>query len=260
MNKLALSFPRLGLLLRNDLLAFFRPVLYATAGLFGLMLVLYFVQVQDVVEHGTVPPFFTEWFGTILMVVGFLMSSFAFHELSHKEKGMAFLMVPASQLEKWLSRFLLTSIGFALYFWLTFGLIALISEGLSLMIFDAKLNSFEWAGENTWLLLRMYVVFQSIFMAGSVLLGKLAFLKTPVTLVIVGAALVLVLYITLQLLMWNISKPGWEIEPDGHYRSSAAFGAFMEHTFVDIVTFLYWWVLAPFFWVVSYVGLTEKEV
>lgn len=260
MNKLALSFPRLGLLLRNDLLAFLKPILYATAGLFGLMMILYFVQVQDVVEHGTVPPFFTEWFGTILMVTGFLLSSFAFYELSHKEKGMAFLMVPASQLEKWLSRFLLTSIGFAVYFWLVFGVIALISEGLSLMIFDAKLNSFEWAGENTWLLLRMYLVFQSIFMAGSALLGKLAFLKTPAALVIVGGVLVLVMYIVLQGLMWNISKPGWDIEPDGPYRNSAGFGAFMEYTFVDTVTFLYWWVLAPFFWVVSYLGLTEKEV
>lgn len=260
MNKLAFSFPRLGLLLRNDIASSWKRILYATLGLLILMTILYFIQVQDVVEHGSIPPFFSEWFGTLLMIGGFILSSYAFYELSHKEKAMSFFMVPASQLEKWLSRFLLTSIGFALYFWLSFGLISLISEGLSMMIFGAKLGSFEWTGETTWLLLRMYLVFQSIFMAGSVLLGKLSYLKTPLVLVIVAMALALIAYLTLQLLMWNISEPGWEIEPMGHYRNSAAFSNFMKTTFASTMRFLYWWVLAPFFWVVSYVGLTEKEV
>ncbi|MDP5169813.1 MAG: hypothetical protein NWR72_06185 [Bacteroidia bacterium] len=260
MNKLVLSFPRLALVLRNDLRIFVRPILLASAVLLGLMLILYMVQVQDVLEHGTIPPFFTEWFGVVLFLSGFLFSSLAFFELSHKGKAMAFLLTPASQLEKWLSRWLLTSLGFTFYLWLVFGVISLICGGVSQLVFGAQLSPFEWGGENVWLLLRLYLVFQSLFMAGSVFFGKLAFLKTPISLAIVGVALLLVLYVTIKLVMWDISKPGWSFEPDGAFQNSAAYKDFMEYYAVGALSFLFWWGMAPFFWVVSYVRLTEKEV
>lgn len=260
MNKIRFSFPRLGMLLRNDLQIFSRLVLYASLVLLGLMIALYMVQVQDVIEHGTAPPFFTEWFGTILMIGGFLLSSFAFYELANKQKGMSYLMVPASMLEKWLSRLLLTGPAFALYFWILFGVIALIAQGISQLLFGVQLEPFEWSGDTTWLLIRLYLVFQAFFVAGSVFLGRLAFLKTPVALAIVGFVMLGIMYLYLKALTWNISQPGWEIEFAGEYRNSAGMRAWVEGPMVKTLEGLFWWVLAPFFWVVSYLRLTEKEV
>ena len=260
MNKFRISFPRLGRLLQNDLLMFARPVLLATGIMAGVLIAAYMIQIQDLLENDVVPPFFNEWFGTMLMIGGFVFSGFAFYELSHKEKGMSFLLIPASQLEKWLSRFLLTSVVYAVYFWVAFGLIGLVAQGISQMIFGVQLHPFEWAGETTWFLIRIYLVLQSLFLAGSVFLGKLSFLKTPVVLGIAGGILLVITYVYVRVLIWDISEPGWGLEPEEGYRNSVEFRTFADTTIVSVLDFFFFWVLAPFFWVVSYVRLTEKEV
>lgn len=258
MKQLILSFPRLGLQLRNDLLKFYRPILLTSGVFIGFILLVYMVQVQDVIDHGTVPPFHTEWFGTILMIAGFVFSSFAFYELNQKEKGMRYLLDPASQLEKWLSRFIITSGGFALYFWLLYGLTAVICDAVARGIWGASLQPFDMIGDNTLLLLRLYLVLQSLFIAGSIFLGRLSFLTTPLTLGIIAAAFLLLATITIKLLIWNISE-GWDLSPMQNFHSTAEWDLLMQHTIIPIIQQLFWWTLAPFFWVVSFVRLTEKE-
>ncbi|MEL6843488.1 MAG: hypothetical protein AAFP02_09745, partial [Bacteroidota bacterium] len=164
MKNLSLSFPRLGLLLRNDLRTFGRPVLLGSALVFVFLQLAYQVQMQDfaeTVEHfperTIIFDFHEVWFGTLLLICGFVFSSFAFFELHRKESGMQYLLLPASPIEKWLSRYLITSIGFALYFFLLYGLSSLVCDALGKPIWGVEVLPFEWFGDDTWMMIAFYL-------------------------------------------------------------------------------------------------------
>ncbi|MEL7534474.1 MAG: hypothetical protein AAFN10_24420, partial [Bacteroidota bacterium] len=148
MKHLSLSLPRLGLLLRNDLLKFYKPILYASIGFVGYILIEYLAQLSDFLnEDGGTMVHHNETFGLILLLGGFVFSSFSFFELGQKERGMSFLMLPASQFEKWLSRFILTSGVYAIFVWLLYGLSSIIFGAIAHSVWGLPLTPFEWFGE-----------------------------------------------------------------------------------------------------------------
>lgn len=259
MKNLQLSFPRLGLVLRNDLIKFYKPILLASLVFVGFTLVDYLAQVNDfLTESGSGRIHHNETFGIILLLGGFVFSSFAFYELHHKEKGMHYLLTPASQLEKWLSRFILTSGTFALFIWLLYGLSTIIFSAITNSIWELPVTPFEWLGEDTLFLLRIYLVLQSIFIAGSIFLGRLSFVTTPITIGVIGLLLFLLTIAYIRILLIGITD-GWDLSPNADYRNSTEWRNTVQFTLIPMLEQVFWWTLAPFFWVVSYVRLTEKE-
>ncbi|MFK7925905.1 MAG: hypothetical protein AB8H47_28410 [Bacteroidia bacterium] len=259
MKDLHLSFPRLGLVLRNDLLKFYKPILLASVIFIGFTFLDYVAQVNDFVTEGGSPRIHhNESFGLILLIGGFVFSSFAFYELNHKEKGMRYLLAPASQLEKWLSRFIFTSGVFALYVWLLYGLITIIFSAIAQSFWGLPMTPFEWMGEDTLFLLRLYLVLQSIFIAGSIFLGRFSFLLTPITIGVIGLVLFVVAIIYIRILLIGLTE-GWDLSLQGRYKNSTEWESTIQFTLIPLLEQAFWWTLAPFFWVVSYVRLTEKE-
>ncbi|MEL7530788.1 MAG: hypothetical protein AAFN10_05750, partial [Bacteroidota bacterium] len=108
------------------------------------------------------------------------------------------------------------------------------------------------------LILRLYLVLQSIFLAGSVFFGRLAFLITPISLGIIALILFLIAILYIRILLIGITD-GWDLSPNGAYRNSTEWSNTVQFTLRPILEQIFWWTLAPFFWVVSFVRLTEKE-
>ncbi len=252
MKNLELSLARLGLLLRNDFQKFYKPVLYASLAAIGYIIIEYAAQVSDLLnEDGATRIHHNETFGIILMLGGFVLSSFSFFELNQKERGISFLMIPASQLEKWLSRFILTSGVFTLFIWLVYGLSTIILGAITHSIWELPITHFEWFGADTLLIIRLYLVLQSIFIAGSIFFGRLSFLITPISL---GALALILFLLTVgyaRILMIGITE-GWDLSPKGEYRNSTDFMNTVNYVLTPLLEQIFWWTLAPFFWVVSY--------
>ena len=102
----AFSIARFQRLLQNDALRMLRPVLYCTLAFLGLTVLLH----ATLTEAGTTaqPSISIVVFGIYLLGGGLLLTSLAFHDMHHPLEGQRYLMLPCSNLERFLSRYLLT--------------------------------------------------------------------------------------------------------------------------------------------------------
>ena len=106
------SFERLWLLLRSDAVGGYRSVLTVSAALVGVILVTSMISLGGSDVTGG---FYLGWFGTMLFFWGIIASSRAFRELHDKTRNEAYLLIPASALEKTAARLLTLTVGLAAY-------------------------------------------------------------------------------------------------------------------------------------------------
>ena len=119
-----------------------------------------------------------------LVFTGIIYSSLAFLELSTKETKIFFLTLPATNFEKWLSKWLHTAILFPLVFVLLYQLFILwtynylAETGITLVWRSLTDPIVGWS-------VFYYIVLQSIFFLGAVSMPKYSFVKTVVVMVLV---------------------------------------------------------------------------
>ena len=103
-----LSWPRLAALLRNDFLRVHRSVLL----IFGTVAVLALVVSAASAADGSVGAgFYSALFIATLFAWGTVATSLSFTDLHGRGTNTAFLLLPASALEKTVSRLLLCTVG-----------------------------------------------------------------------------------------------------------------------------------------------------
>ena len=100
------SINRFYRVLQKDILLYSRPILVAA------LIVLLINVFNGLTSYYYVKEWGIELLITLLLLGGFFVISFAFHELHSPSKNVMFLTLPASSMEKFLGKFILTSIGF----------------------------------------------------------------------------------------------------------------------------------------------------
>jgi len=246
------------------------------------LLILWFVFVF-LMEKGSSAPREDFQFGTYyfaLFISGSLFASSLFAPLSSKGKGINYLSIPASHLEKLLVAILY---GFVIFF-ICFTLVFYAVDLLMLQIMNpiAAGNFKPYDPDNVFkpeplvnvftleekpvdgtpvvvYLLMSYFAVQSAFMAGSVFFKKFSFIKTVLAALVIGFAYWLVMYIILLSLL-----------PDGGFRNELT--GFWVRTEDDmaVVKVPHWMITAckvffvycipPFLWLASWHRLKEKEI
>ena len=198
-----LSIERIGLLLRADAVDGYRTLLIVSAALAGIILVSAMVADGDPGEGGG---FYVSWFGTMLFVWGAIASSRAFREIHDRTRSAAYLLIPASALEKTIARLLTVTIGLALYLLVFTSLTALVIESLGYLLSGERNAFFNPIDPLAWRLVPSYLFVQSFFFLGAAWFRKAPFIKTTlaVTLATVGAAIFCLL--TLRIVL----APYWE--------------------------------------------------
>ena len=97
--------------------------------------------------------------------------------------------------------------------------------------------------------MRLYLVLQSIFLAGAAHFRKYAFPKTLLTLVLFAAVCGLIAYFFMRN-QFNVQcEPNME-----HFRTMSAYPLCL------VLREAFWWLLAPLCWAIAYFGLKEQEV
>lgn len=180
------SRQRLWLLIRGDLIAGYRTLLVASGALAGIILVAAFA-------HGGVLPggsFYHGCFGFALFVWGLVASSRAFRPLHDRTRNEAWLLVPASALEKTLARLLAVTIGLVAYLLVFVGLVSVVVEVLNLLLFGRRIALFDPFDESVRNLVFVYVILQSFYFLGGAWFRRAHFVKTTLalTLAIAGFA------------------------------------------------------------------------
>jgi hypothetical protein len=266
----AFSFSRLGLLLRRDVAHGYRGTLIAMASVAALIVLSSLV---GTLAPRTVPgAFYAGWFAPLLFVGGFVYTSLVFRELHNGPAATLFLTLPSSPVEKFASKAVVTSLGYALAALVFTTVTSALSEGVNWLVFRLHHELFNPVESGTLRMVAYYFVAQSVFLLGSVYFRKMAFVKTVGIASLLGLVLGLVgLGLAAALLRDYVivqSAPrGSSVQLDerllGVFRDLASGRIPVPpalRAFQRAFEVLYWAALAPVCWVIGYLKMREKEV
>lgn len=187
-------------------------------------------------------------FGLGLIVLGIIYADRAFSETKSKSKGMLYLLTPASRFEKLLLAIFYTSVFFPIGYFVVFNVV----YELFSLIFTGKTGGLVYMPfDNHVSVFCKYLIYQSVYMLGSIWFGKRSLLKT--TAVIVFFYIVLFLIVAFMLNM-NLLKSLYDdsIPSISIRMSNEIFTGEWLHYLL--------WLFPPFFWVVTYFRLSEKQI
>jgi hypothetical protein len=244
--------PRFLLLLRLELFRCRKAIgmmLVITLGiliLLGLLLDIIVRDIRLVYDHH-------DNYAASMLIGGFILSSLAFTDLASPLKGSHYLTLPASAFEKFLSMWFLTSVGWVVLYTLIFWVYTLLVNPVATLLFHAiTFKPFEPFGDYALTVILYYFTLQGIFLVAASHFKGYVFAKTVFALVL----FILVIGIISYFLMRN----SFLVEHECTGERCVILEAIEVHPAWLFVKSLFWWTLAPLCWIMTYLGIKEKEV
>jgi len=217
----------------------------------------------------------------LILIAGIFYAARFFREIHSRNNGVAFFMIPATQLEKLLVGIIMTSFYYFALMMITYAIGNILGTfannmlasmdfiGLNIFhhsplqwkLFESNIanttvvfnsSSIPAYEANYTSLFKIFVSFllvQSVYLFGSIYFKSNQALKTFLSVFVIQILLLIVLVIIVRL------------TGDGNIQiniDSSAINEWGKPVRIMLKTFLY--LLIPFFWVVSYFRLTEKQV
>jgi hypothetical protein len=258
---------RFAQLLLRDLAGGYKSMLVAMAAVAGTVILVSALTVLGRRLGGAsvgVGNFHDNIFGNVLFLGGFIVSSFAFREIRQNGGGIFYLTLPASSLEKYASKVLATSVGYALGSVVFYTAAAAASEGINRLVFGFGNSFFNPFDLHVLEALGYYCVAQSVFLLGSVWWRKLAFVKTALTIQAVAVGVAMVGGFTARIVFhryfqgWSLDLgdvPGWD---ELMRQTSLGFGPLVTIGRIAKIVFLAG--TAPVCWLLGWLRLRDIEV
>jgi hypothetical protein len=246
-----LSLRRLGLVLRSDLLRTYRSALIisGTAALVALAVSAGIAYFGDV---GRTELFYRIFFVGALFAWGTIATGSCFSDMHGRGTNAAFLLLPASALEKTVSRLLIHTVGLVVYLLAFTTVLSWVVEGINTLWIGERRALFSPLDPVAWLLLPHFVVTQALFFLGAAWFRKLQVVKT------VGTAIGIVLGLgcTFVAIAWVFGGP-WSdatvrLDGDGQFASF--------EWLIDAAPFAYYYALPLYCWFVAWLRVTETQV
>lgn len=247
-----LSWQRLGLLLRNDLKRSYRSALVVSGTLALLALASPLIGVSDYI--GSI--FYQRFFIAVLFIWGTIATSLSFADLHGRTTNTAFLLLPASALEKTAARLLVNTVLLIAYLLVYTTVLSWLIESINAFVLGIRRDLFSPFDRLAWSVLPHYLVAQALFFLGAAWFRKAQYVKT------VGAAAVVVFGLCAVAIgvMWLVGLATWGgggLQIEGHL------GSVVDRPLdwlLDVVLFAYYFALPPLCWFVAWLRVTETQV
>jgi hypothetical protein len=186
----------------------------------------------------------------MMLIAGFILSGMAFRDMGNPLKRANYFMLPVSMFERFLVMWLLTSIGWVVLFTMVYSLYTLFANVAGQLIYShLTYETFHPLSPFAVTIMKYYIVLQGIFLAGAAHFRGYAFPKTLLTLVLFAAVCGGMVYLILR----SNFHFDWETDPD------VFTGMPIDHVW-SVLEWMFWWLLAPLSWLITYLGLKEQEV
>ena len=266
-------------LLFRDFTANYKTTLIAMAAVGGGVLVAAVLTAVSGRITGHWQPgdgsFYFGFFTNILFIGGFIVSSFAFREAHRRGSGIFYMTIPASIFEKLASKLLVTSLGFAAGTLIFVAAVSALSEAVVWLIFGKGLGFFNPVSLAALECVLYYLIFQSVFLLGSLWFKKSAFIKTSLWILLFSCSVIAVLFVLARILIpqafvgngMNFGKDavsGASITLNGQAISQLFAPGTRGYAgcmvFATVGKVLFYGALAPLCWLASYFKLGEIEV
>ena len=268
------SAGRFGLYMRKHLIDNYRIYGMSIIVLTVLLLVMLVFSLSDNFDGrmsvgGLIPVFFIGMFMT-----GLIFTSLSFSELANKPHGIDYLLFPASQLEKYLSTLLVTTVGFLLIyhfaFYLAFlGIDAMVARRTGQHIQNDLAEVFR-EGHLVYFYYAWFAT-QAIMLLGAIYFQKYSFIKTVFLFMIFLLSLYLLntifsyLFFGSHMVKWNNHFPfvGVNVMLDGSPSPDVSRThkfLMLPSTMRDGLLFFGKYLFTPMLWTLSYMRLRDKEM
>jgi hypothetical protein len=252
------SVPRFSLLLQRELVHHYKTLTTAFGFGLGVLLLLSILSVAGANTWN----FHQTFFPLVLFWGGYIVTSMAFTEIHRAPRNYFYLTLPASPLEKYVSKLFLTSVGYILGALAGYFLFSLLVTGINFLLFRITLPVFNPFQADVWLSVRTYFVTQSLFMFGALFFKKTHFIKTVLSIITFFFVLTFIMGIVFSIVFFDYIQTGMI----GKFHFSIPFSGQIFQQFAPwgnvlstIFSILFWVLLAPFFWVLGYLRLKESE-
>lgn len=267
-----LSAGRFGAYLKKHLVDNYRFYLMAVVVITGLALLL--LTFAGVVEsnfstYSDLLPFYLIG----MYVTGIIFTSMSFSELGNKPRGIDYLLLPASHLEKFLTTLLITTVGFLLVYHFAFFLAAKVLDIIISLRHDKHLRNDlgELNNHNMWYLnYYFWVLAQSVFLLGAVYFHKYSFIKTTFYFIVFFGFMYLLNGLFTQIFFhgkmadWRAHVPfvgvALSVSPEGDPISYRHEFITLPKEMTDVFIFIGEYLIAPMLWTVAYFRLRDKEI
>jgi hypothetical protein len=259
------SISRLGKLIVKQLFENSRLYIFSVLALFGLLSLVFAFWISATGPHFyEVGAYIIFLFG--LFITGSVFASMSFNMLGSKDKGIYWLGIPATHLEKLICTIFYSTIVFTLVYCLCFYIIKTIS--ISFLTEYIKnnpgmsyepLTDFEHGfGAAIKYFIYAYFAVQSLYLLGSVYFSRYSFVITTV----VGALLIFAFGYYINRIQNNLhgvfDMTSLIIRDSGIKDSYLLYS--LSPTISNILKYLVQFAWAPLFWIVSWFRLKEKEI
>lgn len=251
-----LNFKRLSTTLYSDLLSNIWKIVITAEALTGILL-LFFIYVgigkMETKLYNTVYP-------AIIIITGLIVASLSFSEL-YTGKSYFYLSLPSSSLEKLLSKLIIVSVLYLLGINFLLIIVSIATKGISHFLLGNQFPIFNPIHPNILSSELFFLIILTIFLFGAVYFKKYNFLKTILMISVPTFFMIIFPAIGYKLMFWEYQeagilklKPGYAIAPP-----SVDILADTIQQIVEISTFLFYSVTAPFFLLLTYLRLRESE-
>ncbi len=205
--------------------------------------------------------------GMFIVISGFIFASRLYKSFGYTPGGMHYLLIPATHLEKLVSGIILSTIYFLISVLICYVLGNTLGTHLGNLIFrtnsEVTLQLFDFSNEMQYMdsgiffpYIDMFIGFaivQSIFLLGSIYFKRNPVGKTFLAIIVFSIVIGLfeILLLKLNFDMTSLQNENINIrllDIKSMFPGAETFGQIIKYS------------IAPFFWVVSYFSLTEKEV
>jgi hypothetical protein len=254
------------LLIRNDLF-FNRSYFLISSGVVaGILLFFSTLARMNQVGPQFYPDFYQTAYSIILFLGGILITGKIFQRLHNNVKGSTWITLPASILEKFVSRLILLTVIFPIALTVLIFLISLIAVCIHVLFMSSSLGIFNPFDKNILSTITGYIVLQSPFLLGAIYFKKNSMAQTFLAIIGYLILLALIAHVFYIAIYSHYTDNFHELlNPNGIGLIQWIQGIFKHHS-MPAYMIIYWgltifnWCIAPVCWVTGYFRLKEKEL
>jgi hypothetical protein len=242
-------------LLRADLIQYRNSLSIAFVAVYGAVL-LALVALAPTSggwqPHETFVPF-------IIYAGGLAVISYSFIELTDPVRRSAYLLVPASTLEKVSARLVLTLLAFPAATLVLYWVTSLVGAGLGTLIWDRSFGIYNPLTENTVRLLAHYPMIHAVFFLGAIWFRKGSVFKTLLSVVIAQLGLAIIAAFFFRIVFFEFFE-GLGLDHSMEFQLNVIDAGWLTSDLTAQLGEVFAYLLfGPWLWVISYLRLADTE-
>jgi hypothetical protein len=254
---------RFWLLIKKDVYTQYKTYLIGLGAIFCILIVINIASIASYKYWN----FNLVFYPLTLFIGGFIFTSLCFNELYQEQSRISYVMLPASVFEKFVSKLVITSIGYVIVSLIIYFLFSVIVFFFNSLIFGIAHRIFNPFHPVIWVCVRVYLITQALFLFGAVCFRKNTLVKTILSLF--GLAFVYTIFVSAVIvIMYCVFSVNGHIYFSFELFTEAGPRGVAYPSIIKTITILlaynirllFWFAFAPFLWIITFYRLIEIEV